>query len=130
MKKKQNSIRTPLAKAKGKGSAHDGLHHWVLQRITAIALIPLSVWFVYSVVNLLGAEHADAVLFLQNPLNALLMAFVIIAGCWHGALGLQVIIEDYITCKCFKIFALLKVKLGMFVLAAASVLSIAKIALA
>lgn len=130
MSKIKKTVTTPLKKAKGKGSAHDGLHHWVVQRVTAVALIPLSVWFVYSVVSLIGASHADAVLFLKNPVNAFLMLAVIIAACWHSALGLQVIIEDYISCKCFKIFALLKVKIGMFALALAAILSIVKLSFA
>lgn len=120
-------ISSPLKRAKGLGSAHDGLHHWIVQRITAIALIPLTIWFVVSLIQLSGSDYAQAVAFFKSPLNAVLMAGVIIAAFWHAALGLQVVIEDYVHCNVKKISALLVVKIGCYGLAIAGVLAIAKL---
>lgn len=126
---KAKGITSPLKRAKGLGSAHDGLHHWIIQRITAIALIPLTIWFVISLIQLSGSEYEQAIAFFKSPLNAVLMAGVIIASFWHAALGLQVVIEDYVHCNFNKITALLVVKIGCYGLAIAGVLAIAKLAL-
>jgi succinate dehydrogenase / fumarate reductase membrane anchor subunit len=72
------------------------------QRITALALVPLTVWLVYSIVSLRGVPHGEFITWMQNPLNAVLLIFFTIAGFYHAALGIQVIIEDYIRCKCAK----------------------------
>lgn len=89
-------LRTPLAKVRGLGSAKGGTHHWIVQRLTSIALIPLAVWFLYAVVGLVGAEYADARSFLAQPWNATLMAAFVLMLFHHAKLGIQVIVEDYI----------------------------------
>jgi succinate dehydrogenase / fumarate reductase membrane anchor subunit len=121
------AIKSPLGRAKGKGSAHDGVHHWLMQRITAVALIPLSIWFVVSFVCLSTASYEDAVAFFKSPLNAVLIAGLIVSALWHGALGLQVIIEDYVAKKPKKIALLVFIKLFLFALGLSSLLSIAKL---
>lgn len=90
------SLRTPLAQARGLGSAHAGVHHWWMQRLTAIALIPLTIWFVWAGIDLVGAGYIEARNFVANPVNALLFASLVIALFWHAQLGLQVVIEDYV----------------------------------
>ncbi len=90
------SLRTPLAQARGLGSARSGVHHWWVQRLTAIALIPLTVWFVWIGTDLLSADFETARASVGAPLNALLMAAFIVALFWHAQLGLQVVIEDYV----------------------------------
>jgi succinate dehydrogenase / fumarate reductase membrane anchor subunit len=90
-----SDFRSPLSRARGLGSAKDGLHHWWLQRLTAIALIPLVVWFAISLVMLSGADYAVVRAWLGSPLVMVLMILTIAVGLYHGQLGLQVVWEDY-----------------------------------
>jgi succinate dehydrogenase / fumarate reductase membrane anchor subunit len=90
------SLRTPRARAEGLGSAKSGVSHFWYQRLTAIILVPLMIWFVYVVVRFTGAELSDVRHFFSNPLNASLMLIFVLAGLYHMTLGVQVIIEDYI----------------------------------
>ena len=87
--------RTPLARARGLGSAKDGVGHWWAQRLTAIALIPLVVWFAVSLVMLSGADYATVRAWIGSPLVMVLLILVIGVGLHHGQLGLQVVLEDY-----------------------------------
>ena len=87
--------RTPLARARGLGSAKDGLHHWWVQRLTAVALIPLVVWFTISLVMLSGADYAVVRAWIGSPLVMVLLSLTIVIGLHHGQLGMQVVYEDY-----------------------------------
>jgi succinate dehydrogenase / fumarate reductase membrane anchor subunit len=87
--------RTPLARARGLGSAKDGLAHWWAQRLTAIALIPLVVWFAVSLVMLSGADYATVRAWIGSPLVMVLLILTIGIGLHHGQLGMQVVFEDY-----------------------------------
>ncbi len=87
--------RTPLARARGLGSAKDGLHHWWIQRLTAIALIPLVVWFAISLVMLSGADFNMVRAWIGSPLVMVLLILTIGVGLHHAQLGLQVVWEDY-----------------------------------
>jgi succinate dehydrogenase / fumarate reductase membrane anchor subunit len=87
--------RTPLARARGLGSAKDGVGHWWMQRLTAIALIPLVVWFAVSLVMLSGADYATVRAWIGSPLVMVLLILVIGIGLHHGQLGMQVVLEDY-----------------------------------
>lgn len=124
-----NNVRTPLGKVEGLGAAHKGTEHFARQRATAVALVPLSIWFAYSAFSLIGAERGDAAAFLAEPLNAVLMALFIIAALMHMALGLQVIIEDYIESESGKIVLLLLNKFFAWAIGAASLFALLKIAL-
>ena len=104
-------LKTPLARVLGLGSAKDGVDHWWWQRLTAIAIVPLGIWFVWSVVRLAGADHVEAAAWLQSPLNASLFLFFVIAGFWHASLGLQVVVEDYIHTEWMKMAVLIVIKL-------------------
>ncbi len=88
--------RSALGRARGWGSAHTGLHHWWMQRLSALALLPLAIWFVWSVVHLTYGAQIDTVEWLQQPVHAILMGLFVATGFYHGALGLQVILEDYV----------------------------------
>jgi succinate dehydrogenase / fumarate reductase, membrane anchor subunit len=123
------SIRTPLGRVEGLGAAHRGTEHFISQRVTAVALVPLSIWFVVSVLSLVGGDRSDAVAFLASPVNAVLMALFIIAGLMHMVLGLQVVIEDYVTSEGGKIALLLLNKFFAWVVGAASIFALLKIAL-
>lgn len=119
-------LRSPLSNARGHGSAKEGVHHWISQKLTAIANIPLVIWFVYSVLWLINQPYSVKGEFFLSPINAILMSLLIISTFYHAALGLQVVIEDYVSCKFKKTASLLLVKLGLFALGAASILAIIK----
>ena len=87
--------RTPLARARGLGSAKDGLSHWWAQRLTAIALIPLVVWFAISLVMLTGADYGIVRAWIGSPLVMMLLVLTIAVGLHHAQLGMQVVLEDY-----------------------------------
>ena len=90
------SLRNPLARAKGLGSAKDGTSHWWHQRLTAIALALLTPWFVMFAVNLLGASHLAVRGAIAHPVTATLLAAFVLSLFWHARLGLQVVVEDYV----------------------------------
>ncbi len=123
------SLRTPVAHARGLGSAKEGLHHWWVQRISAVALIPLTIWFVASVVGLVGADHAAVSAWLANPVVAVVMALLVSAAMYHAQLGMQVVYEDYIHTHWLKIALDVGTKLISVALAAAMIFAILKIAL-
>ena len=121
-------LRTPLARARGLGSAKDGTRHWWMQRITAIALVPLAVWLVASLVSIGAADHARTVEWIRSPAVGIVLLLTIAALFHHAQLGLQVIIEDYVRTEWKKLAALIAVKLlavATAVIAAFSVLAIA-----
>jgi len=123
------SLRTPLGRVRGLGSAKEGVQHWWVQRTTALALVPLTIWFVSSVLSLVGAGHAAAVDWLASPWSATFMVLLIVATFHHMQLGLQVIIEDYVHNETAKFAGLLVMKGVAFVLGLVAVLSVLKIAL-
>ena len=102
--------RTPLARARGLGSAKDGVGHWWAQRLTAIALIPLVVWFAISLIMLSGADYTVARAWIGSPLVMMLLILTIGVGLHHGQLGLQVVIEDYVGSDGWKLALIVIVK--------------------
>ena len=121
-------LRTPLAKARGLGSAKVGLHHWWIQRVTAVALIPLSLWLVFSVVLIPKVSYETVVNWVASPWNAVLMLSFIVASFHHAILGIQVVIEDYIHTEWLKVASLLSVKLILLFLALAALFATVRIA--
>lgn len=111
---------TPLRKARGLGSAKGGTEHWWAQRVTAVALIPLTLWFVVSVAQLPYASYDTVVDWITSPWNTILLISLIIAVFYHAALGIQVVIEDYVHTDWLKIAGILGMKLLMAFLALAS----------
>ena len=100
-------MRTPLGKVRGHGSAKDGTSHFWRQRLTAVANVPLILFFIWLVVSLNGASHAQVVETLSSPLVALVLLAVIFSVCFHMKLGMQVVIEDYIHGEGAKIAAVI-----------------------
>lgn len=95
--KPTTDLRSKLARARGLGSAHHGVEHWWWQRVTALALVPLSVWFLYSLItSLLTSDVTHIAGWLAAPFNALALVLMLVAGLFHAKLGAQVVIEDYI----------------------------------
>ncbi len=101
------SMRTPLGRVRGLGSAKSGTEHWWLQRVTAIANIPLVIFLVIFVIRHLGASRAEIVASIANPFVAILLALTFVSVLWHMRLGLQVVIEDYVHGHVAKFAALL-----------------------
>ena len=122
------NLRSPLSQARGLGSAKEGVNHWWMQRVTAVALIPLSLWFVFSLARYHMATYDMAVLWIRSPFVAIALVLYFLALFYHAALGVQVVIEDYVGSEAVKIAGILLVKLGLFALAAASIFSVLKIA--
>ena len=120
-------MRTPLSRAIGLGSAHSGVQHWWAQRVSAIALIPLTVWFIASIVAQTGADYMNFVAWMRNPITDILMGLLLIALFYHAALGLQVIVEDYIHSD-FKFAAVIAARLTCFTLCVAGIVATIRIA--
>ena len=123
------SYRSPLGKARGMGSAKDGVHHFWVQRVSAVALVPLALWFVFSVAQLAGADYAMVRHWVSAPSVAVMLVLFLASALYHSALGVQVVIEDYITSEGLKIASLLMMKFTHAVIAAASIFAVLKVAL-
>ena len=90
------SLRTPLANVKGLGSAKEGAHHWWMQNLTSIALIPLTLWLAYSIASFGGMSFEQVTAWMQSPLVAVSLAILVVVMIYHAQLGIQVIVEDYV----------------------------------
>ena len=90
------SLRTPLSHAKGLGSAKEGAHHWWAQRLTSIALVPLTIWLAYSIASFGEYSYSNVVIWMQSPIVAVALALLVVTMFYHVQLGIQVIIEDYV----------------------------------
>jgi succinate dehydrogenase / fumarate reductase membrane anchor subunit len=123
----KRSMRSPLSRALGLGSAREGVEHWWIQRVTAVALVPLTLWFTGSTILLAGAGHEAFVAWLRRPFSTVLMVLLLIAVFHHMALGLQVMVEDYVH-SAAKFALLTAVRLGCFALAASGILATLRIA--
>jgi succinate dehydrogenase / fumarate reductase membrane anchor subunit len=121
------SLRSPLGRVRGLGSAKSGTEHFWAQRVTAVALIPLTLWFVYSILALGNGDHAVASAWMQSPLNAVLLLLLVVATFHHMQLGLQVVIEDYIHVEYMKIFMLVIVKGASLLLGVAAAFAVLKV---
>ncbi|HKJ15762.1 MAG TPA: succinate dehydrogenase, hydrophobic membrane anchor protein [Xanthomonadales bacterium] len=124
------SIVNPLARARGHGSAKQGVHHWYLQRATAVLLTGLVVWLLYAVNTLSGAGYESALSFLSSPFNAAAALLLTFAGLYHAMLGLQVVIEDYVHSRGLEIALQFVVKGGCYIGMVISTIYILQIAIA
>jgi succinate dehydrogenase / fumarate reductase membrane anchor subunit len=122
-------LRHPLARVRGLGSARHGSGHWIAQRLTAIALAPLSVWFLWAALALVAGGYADARAFLAQPWNAVLMALFVLCLFHHAQLGMQVVVEDYVHTAWAEYGLVIAIKFACALGALASVLAIVRIAL-
>ncbi len=108
MTAKNSNFETPLAKAKGHGASHAAVGHWWLQRVTAVALIPLLLWFVVSLMTaMLSKDVGQVANWFASPVHSLLMVLLLVAMFWHAKLGFQVVVEDYVHTPFAKYFLLL-----------------------
>ena len=122
-------MRSDLGRVRGLGTAKEGAHHWWMQRLTAIALIPLTLWFIISIASLNSASYAETLNWLSIPLVSIFMILLISSTLYHALLGVQVVVEDYIHHKSFKFLLLIGLKFIFLVLGVIAVFSLLKIAL-
>jgi succinate dehydrogenase / fumarate reductase membrane anchor subunit len=123
-------LRSPLGQAIGLGSAREGVAHWWAQRVTAIALVPLVLWFVIAVIGLAGADRATLTEWLHHPVPTVLWMLLLVATFYHAALGLQVVIEDYIENEALRLGLLMIMKFAVLLIAALGIFSLLKLSLA
>jgi succinate dehydrogenase / fumarate reductase membrane anchor subunit len=123
------SLRTPLRRVLGAGSAKGGVHHWWQQRLTAVALVPLTVWFVVSLLALPAFDHASVSAWMGQSWTALLLILLVVVAAWHSQLGVRVIVEDYVRAPGARTVTLTLLSFLHALLAAAGVLAVLKVAL-
>ena len=90
------SLRSSLGKVLGTGSAKEGVHHWWMQRLTSIALIPLTIWFVVSILSLPTFDHVAVIAWMSQSWTALFLILLVLVATWHSQLGVRVVVEDYV----------------------------------
>ena len=129
MTRQTKSMSTPLARARGLGSAKSGLHHWWHQRVSAVAMVGLVSWMVVLLLSLVDADYQTALNMLAHPVNATVVVLFVAVGLWHASLGLQVVLEDYVADEGVRLIAILAVKMAASVTAILAILSVLKVAL-
>ncbi|HLM41088.1 MAG TPA: succinate dehydrogenase, hydrophobic membrane anchor protein [Microvirga sp.] len=123
------SMRTPLARVKGLGAAGHGVEHWWLHRVTAVSNVPLIISFVIIVAALAGSSYEGAVAIVSHPLTAILLLLAVISVTNHMRLGMQIIIEDYVHDKGYKIAAVIANNFYATIIAVACIYAILKVSL-
>ena len=125
-------MRSPLGRAIGLGSAKEGVEHWWAERVSAIALVPLTLWFVAGLITLIvnGGDRALLISWIGNPVWAVGCVLLLVATFYHSALGLQVVIEDYVTGEGLRLGLIIVMRLAHLVLAALGIFAVLKLALA
>jgi succinate dehydrogenase / fumarate reductase, membrane anchor subunit len=123
-----SSLRTPLSKVRGLGSAKSGTEHFWLQRVTAVANVVLAIAFVAIVIQLVGKDYAAARAIVAKPVNAILLLLFVVSGTIHMRLGMQVIIEDYVHGEGAKVALVMLNTFFAIAMAVASIFAILKLA--
>jgi succinate dehydrogenase / fumarate reductase membrane anchor subunit len=123
------SLRTPLGRVLYQGTARDGVGHWWVQRVTAVALAPLSIWLTLSLLWQPTASYEDVTTWIGSGLHPVLLALTVVLAAWHAWLGIQVVIEDYVAQHGWKILLLLLSAFVNALLAASGVYAVLRIAL-
>jgi succinate dehydrogenase / fumarate reductase membrane anchor subunit len=122
------SLMTPLNRVLGLGTAKGAAEHWWLQRVTAVALLPLGLWFAYELLTLPGFDYASVVAWVREPATSILLVLLVVAVGYHSSLGIQVVVEDYVTGKGLRAATLMASTLAHVALSVAAVFSVLKIA--
>lgn len=121
------SLQSPLGQVRGLGSAKQGVHHWWVQRLTSIALVPLSLWFIFSMTSLSDYQYNMTIAWFQEPWNATLMVLFVFTAFYHMFLGMQVVIEDYVEPEWVKIASIILVKFIAVLAGASSIIAVLRI---
>jgi succinate dehydrogenase / fumarate reductase membrane anchor subunit len=122
------SLRSPLGTVLGTGSAKEGVHHWWMQRLTSVALVPLSIWFVVSLLALPALDHATVVAWMRQSWTSLLLILFILVATWHSQLGVRVVVEDYVPSAGTKTLTLVVSTFAHAIVAVAGVFAVLKVA--
>jgi len=120
--------RAPIKQARGLGAAHHGTAHWWAQRLTAVGLVPLMLWFVVGIASNAGGGYAAAAGWIGSPLNAVLLVLFFGALFYHASLGLQVILEDYVDNEALRLVLIVLEKFAALALAVAAIFAVLKTA--
>jgi len=122
------SLRSPLGRVLGLGSARGGSSHWYAQRVSAVALVLLALWLFVSLASLADASYQQVTGWLRSPLNSTLALLLVVVAAWHAVLGLQVVVEDYVADKGTRVVVLIAIKFAFVVAAVVGVLAVLRIA--
>jgi succinate dehydrogenase / fumarate reductase, membrane anchor subunit len=122
-----SDLRTPLSRARGLGSARQGVHHWWAQRVTAVALIPLVTWFAISLIMLSGADYAVVRAWIGSPVVMVLLTLTIVIGLHHGQLGMQEVVEDYVHSEGMKLALIVLLRFTAVFFGLAAIVAILRI---
>jgi succinate dehydrogenase / fumarate reductase membrane anchor subunit len=122
------SLRSPLGVVSGLGSAKGGVHHWWLQRLTSIALVPLTIWFTVSILSLPSMDHVTVIAWMTQSWTALLLIVLVLVATYHSQLGVRVVVEDYVHTAGMKTLTLVIVTFAHALLAVAGLFAILKVA--
>jgi succinate dehydrogenase / fumarate reductase membrane anchor subunit len=123
------SLRSPLGSVLGAGSAKNGTGHWWSQRVTAVALLILGIWFLVSLTQVAGFGRPDVIAWIGQPWNAVMLVLLVSTLAWQSSLGVQVVIEDYVHAPCAKVTMLLANRFGHVFVAVAAALAVVRISL-
>ena len=123
------SMRSPLGRARGHGSGNSGTEHWYIERLTALALVPLTIWFAVSLITGLGADYASLKAWMALPGNMTLMILLILVFFWHASLALGTVIDDYVHHKAAHMAGVIAVKFGSILLGVFTTVCVLKIGL-
>jgi succinate dehydrogenase / fumarate reductase, membrane anchor subunit len=121
-------FRTPLSHVRGLGSAREGTHHWWLERTTSAALIPLTLWFIISLVFISRYDHAELAAWIARPFNTALLVLFLTLTFHHSILGIQVVIEDYVHHEGYRLAALVATKFLLVLCGVIGVIAVLRIA--
>jgi succinate dehydrogenase / fumarate reductase membrane anchor subunit len=123
------SLRTPLGRVLNHGAAHDGVSHWWIERVTALALVPLSVWLTMALLRLPLTDHASVVSWIGAGWNPVFLGLTVLLACWHSHLGVRVVVEDYVHAPMVKTATLLLSTAVHLLLVASGLYAVLRIAL-
>jgi succinate dehydrogenase / fumarate reductase membrane anchor subunit len=122
-------LRSPLGRARGLGAAHAGSHHWWIERVEAVALVPLTIWFIFVLLHLVGAPRQAVIDWLSSPVSMMLMLLLIVTTFHHLSLGVQTVLDDYVHQPGIKLWSVLAVKGACVVAALLCIVAVLKIGL-
>ena len=122
------SMRSPIGRVLGLGAAKEGVSHWWAQRVTSVALVPLGLWFVSALLRMPTLSHEFVVAWIAVPLNSVLLLLLIGTSVYHSQLGVQVVVEDYVTHHGLKIATMLLITFAHVAVAALAIFAVLRIA--
>lgn len=122
------SLQSSIERVRSLGAAKEGVSHWWMQRVTAIAITPLTLWFLISLIGVVSADYETVVAWIGSPINTVLLVALLAGVFYHAMLGMQVVIEDYIHVEGVRVMSLLVMKFALLLLGGAAILAVLRIA--